>query len=76
MLKRLVKHGKSRAIVIDKVILEAAGISDDTFFQITINPRGGLMIQSVDDANTCVISEKFIELNQKHKKLMQNLADL
>lgn len=76
MLKRLIKHGNSRAIVLDKAILEAAGISEDALFQISVNPSGGLVIQSVEDNKIDLFRKKFKELNKKHKKLMQNLADL
>ena len=76
MLKRLIKHGNSRAIVVDKTLLEAAGISQDALFQITITPSGGLVIQSVVHSEEDLFREKFSELNKKHKKLMQRLADL
>ncbi len=76
MMKRLIKHGNSRAIVVDKVLLEAAGISEDAVFQISVNPSGGLVIQSVEDNNMDVFQKNFEKLNKKHKKLMQNLADL
>jgi antitoxin component of MazEF toxin-antitoxin module len=76
MIKRLIKHGNSRAIVVDKSLLEAAGISEDALFQISINPNGGLVIQSVQDENTDVFKENFEKLNKKYKKLMQKLADL
>jgi hypothetical protein len=76
VLKRLIKHGNSRAIVVDKAILEASGISEDALFQISVNPSGGLVIQSVEDNKIDLFREKFEELNEKHKKLMQNLADL
>ena len=76
MLKRLIKHGNSRAIVVDKAILEAAGIAEDALFQISVSPSGGLVIQSVLDTKLDEFREKFKELNKQHKKLMQNLADL
>lgn len=76
MIKRLIKHGNSRAIVVDKSLLDAAGISENAFFQISINPSGGLIIQSVEDNKTDMFREKFKELNKKYSKLMQNLADL
>lgn len=76
MLKRLIKHGKSRAIVVDEAILEAAGIADDALFQISVNPSGGLVIQSVQDSKIDEFRDQFKALNKKHKKLMQNLADL
>jgi antitoxin component of MazEF toxin-antitoxin module len=76
MIKRLIKHGNSRAIVVDKAILEAAGIPEDVLFQISVNPSGGLVIQSVLDIKLNEFRGKFKELNKQHKKLMQNLADL
>jgi antitoxin component of MazEF toxin-antitoxin module len=76
MLKRLTKHGNSRAIVVDKALLEAAGISEDALFQISVSPSGGLVIQSVENNRTDVFEENFEKLNKKYKKLMQNLADL
>lgn len=76
MIKRLIKHGNSRAIVVDKSLLEAAGISEDAIFQISVNPSGGLVIQSVEDNKTDVFRENFKKLNKKYSKLMQNLADL
>jgi antitoxin component of MazEF toxin-antitoxin module len=77
MIKRLIKHGNSRAIVVDKAMLEAAGIAEDALFQVTINPNGGLIIQSLeDDAKNDVAKENFKKLNKKYRALMQRLADL
>jgi antitoxin component of MazEF toxin-antitoxin module len=76
MIKRLIKHGNSRAIVVDKALLEAAGISENALFQISVSPSGGLVIQSIEDTKTDVFRENFKILNKKHRKLMQNLADL
>lgn len=76
MIKKLVKHGNSRAIVIEKALLDAAGLSENATFQITINPNGGLVIQSVEENKTDVFQKNFEKLNTQYKKLMQNLADL
>ena len=69
MIKRLIKHGNSRAIVVDKALLEAAGISENAIFQISVNPSGGLVIQSVDNTNIEVLRDNFEKLNKKHKQL-------
>lgn len=76
MIKRLIKHGNSHAIVVDKYLLEAAGLSENAFFQISVNPGGGLVIQSVEVNKADVFKEQFKELNKKYSKLMKNLADL
>ncbi len=51
MKKRLVKHGNSRALVIDKAILEVLGIDDDTELEIRTDGRE-LRISPVRDADT------------------------
>jgi antitoxin component of MazEF toxin-antitoxin module len=76
MMKKLIKHGNSRALVVDKALLEAAGLSEDALFQVSINPSGGLVIQSLENNQTELFQEKFEELNQKYKNLMKRLADL
>jgi antitoxin component of MazEF toxin-antitoxin module len=76
MIKRLIKHGNSRAIVVDKALLEAAGIAEDALFQVSINPNGGLVIQSIEDNKKDVVKENFEKLNKKYKNLMQRLSDL
>ena len=76
MIKRLIKHGNSRAIVVDKTLLEAAGIAENALFQIVVNPNGGLIIQSLEDVQKDIFDEKFKMLNKKYSKLMQRLADL
>lgn len=37
MIKKLVRHGNSRALIIDKPILEIIGATDDSEFTITTN---------------------------------------
>ncbi len=76
MIKRLIKHGNSRAIVVDKALLEAAGIAEDALFQVSINPNGGLVIQSVEGDKKDIVIESFKKLNKKYSALMQRLADL
>ncbi len=76
MVMKLKKYKNRWALVIDKSVLDAAGVSEDATFQITVNPSGGLVIQSVDNGNFDVFQENFNKLNKQHKKLMQNLAEL
>ena len=39
MIKKLVRHGNSRALIIDRPILELLGASEDSEFTITTNGR-------------------------------------
>ena len=74
MIKRLMKHGTSRALVIDKTLLQAAGLDEKALFQITVNPNGGLLIQSVDHADYKKFEDIYEELNTELFDLMQSLS--
>lgn len=51
IIKPLIQTGNSRAIVLDKATLQAAGLGEDALFAITINPNGGVTIQSVEPSH-------------------------
>jgi antitoxin component of MazEF toxin-antitoxin module len=50
-VKHLVQHGNSKAIIIDKSILLAAGLDENCLFQIVVDSNTGVTIQSVKPVN-------------------------
>ncbi len=75
MIKSLIHHGNSRALIIDQELLKAAGLNGDTaLFQITIDPNGGLLIQSVEAVNNDLHQETFRQLLKEHDALMKRLS--
>lgn len=76
MIKSLVHHGNSRALLIDKSILQAAGLDEDkALFQITVDPNGGLLIQSVTAINEDLHKKAFREVLKENDALMKRLSD-
>lgn len=75
IVKQLTKSGNSKAIVIDKALLQAAGLDENALFQITINPNGGMLIQSVQATNEDLVKAAFRNVMKKNKNLIQRLAD-
>jgi antitoxin component of MazEF toxin-antitoxin module len=74
MIKSLIQHGNSRAIIIDKSILQAAGLDEDkALFQITINPNGGIIIQSVKAVNEDLHKKALREILKENDALMKRL---
>lgn len=51
-VKNLVQHGNSKAIIIDKSILQAAGLDENCLFQIVVDSNTGVTIQSVKPVNS------------------------
>ena len=50
MIKKLVRHGNSRALIIDKAILELIGANDDSEFTIATRDGRSLTITPVRSA--------------------------
>ena len=75
VVKHLVQHGNSKAILIDKSILQAAGLDENTLFQIVVDSNSGVTIQSVKPVN-----KKFDEAKNyvfsEYAELFKSLSDL
>lgn len=63
-VKHLVQHGNSKAIIIDKSLLQSAGLDENCLFQIVVDSHTGITIQSVkpvnskfEEAKKCVFKE-------------------
>lgn len=75
MIKSLIHHGNSRALVIDKALLQAAGLDEDkALFQITVDPNGGILIQSVKAVNENLHQESFRQVLRENDALMKRLS--
>jgi hypothetical protein len=76
MIKKLIRHGNSKAIVIDKAILLAAGLDEDTaLFQITVDPNGGIVIQSIKTDNDSLHKKAFKTILKGSDSLMKRLSE-
>lgn len=74
IVKHLVQHGNSKAIVIDKSILQAAGLDENTLFQIVIDSNTGVTIQSVKPVNSKFEEAKNYVFNE-YAELFKKLSD-
>jgi antitoxin component of MazEF toxin-antitoxin module len=73
-VKHLIKHGNSKAIVIDKSILQAAGLDENCLFQIVVDSNTGITIQSVKPVNS-TFKEVKNDVFKKYATLFKNLSD-
>lgn len=75
MLKQLTQSGNSKVLVIDKALLQAAGLDENALFQIVIYPNGGMLIQSVQPTNEDLVKAAFRKVMKKNHNLLKRLAD-
>lgn len=75
MIKKIVKHGNSRAIIIDRGVLDLLKINDDT--PLDISTDGNLLIISpVRDKKRRKKFEEALEYgNKKYGRMLKRLAN-
>jgi antitoxin component of MazEF toxin-antitoxin module len=75
MIKTLKKHGNSMALVIEKPMMEALGITEETPLQLTVN--GNALV--VTPANVGVGPERMKtvikEIRKRYGPMLKRLAD-
>ena len=75
MIKTLIKHGNSMALVIDKPILEMLRVTADTPLELTTNGEA-IMISPIR-AKDCQdrLRESLEKINRKHGHDLKRLAE-
>ncbi len=75
MIKRLQKHGNSAALIIEKPVMQALGITEDTPLQVTVS--GNALV--ITPANVGVGPERMEatikELRKRYGPMLKRLAD-
>ncbi len=75
MIKKLVSHGNSAALIIDKPILQLLKVDIDTPFEITTDGKN-LIISPVEDAKREKKFRAALEkVNKEHGKTLRKLAE-
>ena len=74
IVKHLIQHGNSKALVIDKSLLQIAGLDENTLFQIVVDVNG-ITIQSVKPTNDKLFKNSLNKIMNKHDKLFKNLSN-
>ena len=75
MVKTLVNHGNSSALIIDKPILELLNINFDTPLEISTDGKN-LIISPIKNLKKMKrFEEKLNKINKKHSKTLKKLAE-
>ncbi|MEI1280637.1 AbrB/MazE/SpoVT family DNA-binding domain-containing protein [Leptospira venezuelensis] len=70
MIKKLIQHGNSSALIIEKPILELLSITSDTSLDIKTDGKS-LIITPIDNR----IETSLDKINKKHSKTLKRLAE-
>jgi antitoxin component of MazEF toxin-antitoxin module len=75
MIKTLQKHGNSHALVIDKALMEALGIDENTPLQLTLNGTTLVVAPVEVGLGEKDIAEAIAELRPKYAGMLKRLAE-
>lgn len=75
MIKKLIQHGNSAALVIDKPILEMLNVSADTLFEITTDGRNLILSPQSETHKETDILDSLEKINKKYGKALRRLGE-
>jgi len=75
MVKRLIQHGNSVALVIDKPIMEMLNISNDTTFEISTDGKNLILSPQNRQNQQNDILNSLEKINNKYKKVLKKLGE-
>ena len=75
MVKTLQKHGNSRALVIDKALMEAVGIQDDSPLQISVSGNSLIVTPVHVGVGREKVERAIAKLRPRYGDMLKRLAE-
>jgi antitoxin MazE len=75
MIKKLVTHGNSAALIIDKPILQLLKIDEDASFEISTDGRNLILSPVADGKRDKKFRAALEKVNKVHGKTLKKLAE-
>ncbi|GBR76150.1 antitoxin MazE [Candidatus Termititenax persephonae] len=75
MIKKLIRHGNSAALVIDKPIMEMLHITNETFFELSTDGKNLILSPQNTTAQENNILESLGKINKKYKNVLSRLGE-
>jgi antitoxin component of MazEF toxin-antitoxin module len=74
MIKKLIKHGNSSALIIDKPILDLLKINDNTPLEINTDGKSLIISPQLEEQSEEKIKTSLDKINKKFGKTLSKLA--
>ena len=75
MIKKLIQHGNSVALVIDKPIMEMLKITNDTTFELTTDGKNLILSPQIESQQDVDILHSLEKINKKHGAVLKRLGE-
>lgn len=75
MIKRLIQHGNSVALVIDKPIMEMLNITNETSFELTTDGKNIILSPQSDQTSENNIINSLEKINKRYGTVLKKLGE-
>ena len=75
MTKRLIQHGNSAALIIDKPIMELLNITNETTFQLSTDGKNIILSPQNKKIQEKDILDSLEKINKKYGKVLKRLGE-
>ena len=75
MIKKLIRHGNSAALVIDKPIMEMLNITSETTFELSTDGRNIILSPQAERAQERDVMQSLERINAKYGAVLKKLGE-
>jgi antitoxin component of MazEF toxin-antitoxin module len=75
MVKKLIQHGNSSALVIDKPIMEILNITNETSFELSTDGRNLILSPQIENNQENKIMHSLEKINKKYGTVLKRLGE-
>ena len=75
MIKKLIQHGNSVALVIDKPIMEMLNLSNETTFELSTDGRNIILSPQPESNRQNEILQSLEKINKKYGAVLKRLGE-
>ena len=75
MVKKLIQHGNSAALVIDKPIMEILNITNETTFELSTDGRNLILSPQTEYSQEKDILDSLEKINKKYGAVLKRLGE-
>jgi len=75
MVKRLIQHGNSVALVIDKPIMEMLKITNETIFELSTDGKNLILSPQIEHNQEMNILNSLEKINKKYGSVLKKLGE-
>jgi len=75
MIKKLIQHGNSVALVIDKPIMEILRITNETTFELSTDGRNLILSPQIENDQEAAVIKSLEKINKKYGAVLKRLGE-